>query len=275
MRKFVWLLALVILTGCGEEKDEVIKEEVKEENTGSAGRITWGKDGAEMALIPAGSFEMGDHFSEGDNDELPIHTVELDAFYMDIHEVSVGRYRRFLAETHDALPDWVPQYSPTDEHPVVGVDWNNATAYAKWTGKRLPTEAEWEYAARGGLVGKRYPWEDKIGYNDANYRGIGGKDKWKSSCAPVGSFDPNGYGLFDMGGNAWEWCADLYSENYYEDSPTKNPLGPSGGLERVLRGGSWSSDTTHLRVANRNFYDPLDRLIYLGGFRCVSSSDNP
>ena len=177
-------------------------------------KIKWNKDGAEMALIPAGSFEMGDHLDNMDN-ALPVHTVELDAFYMDIHAVTVGQFKQFVEESGYSYNRWdnVGTYSPTDGHPMVYVTWNDATAYAKWVGKRLPTEAEWEYAARDGLTGKRYPWGDDITHDDANYSGTGGKDEWQYS-APVGSFEPNGYGLYDMAGNVRPWCSDWSGSGY-------------------------------------------------------------
>ena len=233
-------------------------------------KIIWEKDGSEMVLIPAGSFEMGDHFEEGDGDEQPVHTVQLDAFYMDVREVTVGQFREFVNQSgYKYGGDWdvVAEYSPGDEYPMICVDWNDATAYAEWAGKRLPTEAEWEYAARGGLVGKRYSWEDdeSLAGDDANYDG---KDKWEY-CSPVGSFAANGYGLYDMAGNVWEWCQDWYDGDYYSSSPATNPLGPDTGTLRVLRGGSWYSSTFTLRVAYRDCYGPLNRSNYLG-FRCVS-----
>jgi len=174
--------------------------------------ITWEKDGSQMAYIPAGSFEMGDakNVTESWTERSrPVHTVTLDGFYMDKTEVTVGQFKAFLAD--DSSYSWggswdsVVTYSPTDEHPMIYVNWEDAVAYAEWAGKRLPTEAEWEKAARGGLKGKEYPWGDEVTHDDANYSDTGGTDTWTYS-APVGSFEANGYGLYDMAGNVYEWC---------------------------------------------------------------------
>ncbi|MDP6417719.1 MAG: SUMF1/EgtB/PvdO family nonheme iron enzyme, partial [Gammaproteobacteria bacterium] len=202
-------------------------------------------------------FEMGDHFNEGKPHELPLHTVKLNAFYMDRTEITVGHFRQFVNHSGYNYPgDWakVAQYSPTDDHPMIYVNWHDATAYADWAGKRLPTEAEWEYAARGGLAARRYPWGNQITHDNANYQGTAGKDQWDQSTAPVGglqagSFAPNGYGLYDMAGNVWEWCADRYDEDYYSQASAKNPSGPGSGSGRLLRGGAWSNGVSLLRLA--------------------------
>jgi iron(II)-dependent oxidoreductase len=228
-------------------------------------KIVWEKDGSEMMRIPAGSFEMGDH-SDGLSDA-PVHRVELDEFYMDSREVTNGQYGVFMEQTGHRKPIyWNNTSFNQTNQPVVGVDWNDAVAYAKWAGKRLPTEAEWEYAAHGGLVGKRYPGGDEISHDDANYDRKVGKPR------VVGSYPANGYGLYDMAGNVWEWCQDLYGGDYYSNSPTKNPPGSDTGKYRVLRGGDWSLNAGSLRVAPRPYRHPHLRN-YLIGFRCVSGSD--
>jgi len=255
--------------------------------------IIWEKDGARMRLIPAGDFEMGDHFNEGSSNERPVHTVYVDAFYMDVYEVTNAMYADFLNDVGKHKGDdgntWLDigdgdelielvggQYRPKsgyEDHPVIEVSWYGAVAYAEWAGKRLPTEAEWEKAARGGLVGKRYPWGDEISHDDANYYGIGGKDQWNRT-SPVGSFAPNGYGLYDMTGNVWEWCSDWYDSNYYSSSPLReNPRGPSTGSHRVCRGGSWGlAPGSRLRVAYRGYGEPGNS-DYDIGFRCCVSQD--
>jgi len=206
-------------------------------------------------------------------EERPVHRVELDAFYMDVNEVTVGQFKQFVNQSGYAyVGNWnhVAEYSPGDDYPMVYVNWHDVTAYAKWAGKRLPTEAG-EYAARGGLAGKRYPWGDELTHDDANYLGTGGKDRWDLSTAPIGSFEANGYGLYDMAGNVWEWCSDWYDENYYSKSPVSNPQGPSTGEWRVFRGGSWGDDTFGRRAAVRGFDSPTNASGLIG-FRCVSES---
>lgn len=221
-----------------------------------------------MVLIPAGDFQMGDHFNEGWDDEFPVHTVYLDAFYMDIYGVTNAQFQKFMDATGHREPyKWGDSLFNSPEQPVVGVNWHDAVAYAEWAGKRLPTEAEWEYAARGGLSGMKYPWGNDISHGDANYDGAGGRDVWEYT-SPVGSFPPNGYGLYDMAGNLWEWCSDVYNQDYYSISPERNPTGPDSGSRRVLRGGSWGDDPSGLRVTPRYGNNPGGANYYMG-FRCV------
>jgi formylglycine-generating enzyme required for sulfatase activity len=233
-----------------------------------------GKDGSPMVLIPAGEFLMGSE--NGTGDEKPVHRVYLDAYYMDRFEVTVGRYRKFVEAAGYPAPDWegIEKYSPSANHPIVLVSWHDAMAYAQWAGKALPTEAQWEKAARGGLVQKDYPTGNSISHNDANF--IRGKTLGLTGekTVPVNRFRPNGYGLYNMAGNVWEWCLEHYDKKYYRRSPTHNPLNvdekkPKG--ERVLRGGSWNDDNLDnsvLRCAYRNHASPSTQDIALG-FRCV------
>jgi sulfatase modifying factor 1 len=226
-----------------------------------------------MVLIPAGEFQMGDSL-DGKSWALPVHTVYLDAFYIDKCEVTNAQYKKFMdAKGYKAPSYWNDPNYNAPNNPVVGVSWYDAKAYADWAGKRLPTEAEWEKSARGGLVGKRYPWGDDITHDNANYDSTGGKDIWEYT-SPIGSFAPNGYGLYDMAGNVYEWCADWYYSDYYASSPKSNPKGPSSGVGAVLRGGSWgcstsTSSTCSLRVAGRAGGYPTEGGSYDFGFRCV------
>jgi len=247
-----------------------------------------GRDGARMVLIPAGEFQMGSNDSDDDGDESPVYTVYLDAFYMDMYEVTNEQYARFLNQYGSISDDsgrrlirvgdgdcfiekvgntYRPKWGCGDR-PVAYVSWYGAAEYAHFYGKRLPTAAEWEKAARGGLVGKKYPWGDSISHYDANYGGPGGKGMWKGT-SPVGSFPPNGYGLYDMAGNVGEWCADWYGRGYYTSSPKANPVGPGSGNYRVLHGGSWLCNTNGLRAANRGMGFPTSTYSCHWGFRCV------
>ena len=245
-----------------------------------------GDDGAEMVLIPAGEFLMGGADDEAYNSEQPVHPVYVDAFYMDKYLVTNAQYKVFV----DANPQWRKDLIPDayhdgfylsywnggsypdakDNHPVTWVSWYTAMAYARWAGKRLPTEAEWEKAARGGLVGMKYPWGNTIDENLANYEeNIG-------NTTPVDRYMPNGYGLYDMSGNVDEWCFDAYDATFYASSPPRNPV--AGGQvgndftriksNRVLRGGSWFFVARHLRVAFRNGLPPTCTNVF-SGFRCA------
>lgn len=229
-------------------------------------------DNAQMQLIPSGTFLMGNPDNNiGDTDEYPVHEVFIDAFYIDIHEVTNARYQQFVVETgYPCPPLWHDQKFNNPDSPVVNIKWIDAVAYANWTNKRLPTEAEWEYAARGKLVGKQFPSGDFITRNDANFGGIHGNDRWERT-SPVGSFPANGFGLYDMAGNVWEWCFDEYSAEFYSISPNKNPRYgrlsvPENENFRILRGGGWSGSSEDLRVSDRWYHLTTGSTI---GFRCV------
>ncbi|HUT52774.1 MAG TPA: SUMF1/EgtB/PvdO family nonheme iron enzyme [bacterium] len=228
-------------------------------------------DVACMALIPAGCFNMGDAFSEGNSSELPVHNVCITSdFYMDAHGVTNAEYAACvsgggcIAPNNSSSSTRGSYYgNPTyDNFPVIYVNWNQATAYCAGAGKRLPTEAEWEYAARGGLSGKRYPWGDSISYSDANY------DWFIDDTSAVESYAGNGYGLYDMAGNVLEWVNDWYLSTYYSVSPTNDPPGPDTGSSRVFRGGSYDSIAWSLRVACRGDIGPASQTCD-HGFRCA------
>ena len=283
---------------------------------------------SDMVLIPGGSFEMGDGFSEGWAEERPVRMVTLDAFYIGRHEVTHRQYGEFLnwanaqglitvaegvvckagvwprhhyCSTVTAHPYSQILYrdgvfsvrakgarSMADD-PVTCVTWYGAAAYCNWlsgrlgkqpcydsttllpiyplpNGVRLPTEAQWEYAARDGLVGKRFPWGDTITHSQANYYSATDYDYDRSPTrtfhpawddgirpftSPVGGFPANGYGLHDVAGNVREWCNDWYLDSYYRSGPSENPTGPSSGTARIVRGGAWGDSAFDVRVARR------------------------
>ena len=273
-----------------------------------------------MALIPAGSFQMGDPFSDGNSDEKPVHTVQVNAFYLDRTEVTLTRWREvrnwaavrnYTFSNEGLAKDW--------EHPVHTINWYDAVKWCNarsekdnltpvyytdtskttiyksgevnlsndmvlWSanGYRLPTEAEWEKAARGGLTGQRFPWGLTITHQQANYYSSTGYAYDTSSTrgyhptyatgsmpytSPVGSFPPTGYGLSDMAGNLWERCWDWYGRSYYSDaSAGNNPRGPASGGCRVLRGGSCTHVANGTRCADRYLPDEENDFI---GLRCA------
>jgi formylglycine-generating enzyme len=289
-----------------------------------------------MALIPAGSFSMGDilgdeaHYPEYHRDETPVHEVYISAFYMDRYEVTKAMWDEIatwaMANGYDFWEFSTSGKGP--DHPVHRVSWytavkwcnarseregktpayytssarlnvyrtGNVDVLADWvrwdTGYRLPTEAEWEKAARGGLRGQRFPWGADINHDHANYRANGSAFAYDTSPytkdtlhpdydqnllpynSPVGTFAPNGYGLYDMAGNAKEWCWDWYDRMYYMDSPGFDPRGPTSGQWRAIRSGSWDYSAMNCRVANRDSFYPV--LGYdQNGFRCVLPAPEP
>jgi formylglycine-generating enzyme len=279
-------------------------------------RIIKGADGAEMVLVPTGPFAMGSaptdiargvdecrKRAKPENElkcegwfrsEGPQHTVVLDGFYIDRHEVTSAQFEKFVAATgyrttaeqdghgwvhreRDGTWRWEkiegaswrspggPGTSASPTHPVVQVSWYDADAYCRWTGERLPTEAEWEKAARG-TDGRRYPWGNEWDAARANAHRVA------KGTSPVGSHPSGGspYDIHDMAGNVWEWTADWYGADYYRTSPERNPAGPSSGKHRVLRGGSWINLPFFLGVAHRLNEPPQSRGMNVG-FRCAKS----
>jgi gamma-glutamyl hercynylcysteine S-oxide synthase len=273
------------------------------------------KDQAMMVYVPAGAFlrgtsekrvqalraQFGDHFAV----ETPQRSIEVSAFYIDTFEVTNQQYAHFLATPHTHRHLYAHPNAPADKnytptywrdprlngprHPVTGVDWYDAYAYCRWAGKSLPTEAQWEKAARG-LHGWEFPWGNTwvASYSNNVESTFGqpvlGAESWlrllgrlrldtlQVLTQPVGSF-PQGvspYGVHDMAGNLWEWCQDSYDTTYYQTSPAQNPLGPPSSLYKVLRGGCWSSHRGQIRAAYRNYDLATDRHLEIG-FRCVKA----
>ncbi len=260
-----WLLVIAILGlgGIGYGKSGV---SVKPVTKVSDIRIN-PKDGAKMVWVPEGEFTMGGTVTA---DEKPQRTVYLDGYWMYKYEVTVAQYRKFCKATKRKMPE-PPERGVVliASHPMVYVTWQDAADYAKWAGVTLPTEAQWEKAARG-TDGRTYPWgNDWDASKCASSAGT-----WLKSTKPIGSY-PAGvspYGCMDMAGNAWEWCADWYEPNYYKNAPSRNPKGPTTtGYTRVLRGGSWrNADLDPFRCAYRSNIDPSSRYRFYG-FRCAKA----
>ena len=247
-----------------------------------------------MVLIPAGEFLMGSNDAEANNNEQPVRRVYVDAFYMDETEVTNLQFKEFLLENprwqkgrvnaqfaHDNyLKLWKGNNYPEGQanHPVSHVSWYAAMAYSEWADKRLPTEAEWEYAARGGLKGKKYPNGNTITAQDANF------NRTIDDITPIGKYPANDYGLYDMAGNAWEWGLDEYDAEFYFTFPrngvARNPLSGANSIDwilenytgiksnRVQRGGAFDHPPRNIRVAYRRG-NPPTRTVIANGFRCV------
>jgi formylglycine-generating enzyme required for sulfatase activity len=230
-----------------------------------------------MVSISAGSFKMGGNQQDA---EKPIHLVTLNGFWIDKYEVTNDGYAQCVAAKKCQVPTTRSSSTRADyygnkqysSYPVLYVSWSDAKAYCEWRGARLPTEAEWEKAARGGLDGKLYPWGDTLpSCTPGSANGAQSESCAVKDTAPVGSFASNGYGLFDMAGNVWEWVSDWYDAGYYSSSPANNPTGPANGELKGVRGNGWYFGLNALRVANRGSIDPASRTAYIG-FRCAVSA---
>jgi serine/threonine-protein kinase len=222
-----------------------------------------------MVYVPKGIFIMGS--THGDKDEQPVHEVYLDAFWIDQTEVTFTMYARFAP-------------ARSGQYPAQNVSWEQAAAYCAWVGSRLPTEAEWEKAARGPEE-HMYPWGNQPPAGDlANFADVKSRLNWEdinvddgyANVAPVGKFPAGAslYGALDLAGNVAEWVNDRYDPGYYSASPSSNPQGPAEGDFRVLRGGSWYSNAAGIRATDRSWYIPETGTDY-GGFRCAQTTIAP
>jgi len=230
-----------------------------------------------MALIPYGTFQMGRSKLTSDDktamrpqvllDDRPVHAVTLSAFLMDTHEVSQAQYAEFVKATKRAAPyHWTGGALPvgTGSLAAYNVNFDDAKGYCAWRGKRLPTEAEWERAARGGLEGADYPWGDKYDAKLARHN-------TETGPGEVGRYAPNAFGLFDMAGGMAEWTADWFDREYYKNSPAENPKGPAAGTYRIIRGGAWSDQNRRITLFFRNWVRPTQRQPNIG-FRCAKDA---
>jgi len=249
-----------------------------------------------MVQIPPGEFWMGRTFNwlldelgmhlRPRLDDQPGHLVYLDSYWMDKYEVTNENYARFAEATSRRKPfHWIGGKIPPgqEKFPVYNVTWDDAVAYCTFLGKRLPTEAEWERAARGGVEKTMFPWGNELEAQGRRQAGGGEQSEsrqepakrarygYPNGAVPVGSYAPNGFGLYDVVGNVWEWVSDWYEQYYYSVSPEKNPQGPDTGLYRVIRGGGWSDyDERILALHYRNFTNS-DLPSNTVGFRCAKS----
>jgi formylglycine-generating enzyme required for sulfatase activity len=249
--------------------------------------------GMNMVQLSGGNFVMGEEKGRGGEDERPAHMVELSPFFISQTEVTIAQWKKFCDESETYWDQWdkVKNFSPKSDYPICFVSWEDARDFCEWLSEkegktyRLPTEAEWEYAARGGLNGKAFPWGDMV--PDGTQCNFADKlefekekDIWADQnivdgfayCAPAKAYPPNRYGLYNMAGNVWEWCKDWFCATYYKESPTKNPAGPSSGRLKVLRGGAWCFQPDMLRISNRYGTEMNFQTGFIG-FRVVTTEE--
>lgn len=290
------VIMLFVFPNCIGIRYRTESAQVQDKSDISVPRRITGNDGALMVLIPSGKFEMGTNPMEVSDivqwarkysadakvswfkDEIPDHKVHLDAFYIDVYEVTNAQYRKFMDATGYKAPKyWGDTKVNKPRQPVVGVSWYDAKAYCEWAGNRLPTEAEWEKAARGGRAMEYHQDKRYVPHGDIDYHRSGGRDVWDYN-ETVGGYGPNGYKVYDMGWNVREWCWDWYRGNYYSVSPSFNPGGPGSGTNRVLRDsflredeGLWVGRPPELRITRRDSWKP-DNLGIHTGFRCAQDA---
>jgi formylglycine-generating enzyme required for sulfatase activity len=224
-----------------------------------------------LVTIPEGEFTMGVDGTQALEDERPSHRPWLDTFAIDLHEVTTVQYAAFLSTANRPVPwQWeTVNFSQHSDRPVIGVDWFDADAYCRWKGQRLPTEAEWEKAARG-TDGRLYPWGNQVPTKELANFALGARFSYSQVLMPVRSYEQgkSPFGLFQMAGNVYEWVQDWYAANYYEVSSSWNPQGPDQGQFKVLRGGSWSDLPKYLLTYGRFKLPPTTKNSYTG-FRCA------
>jgi formylglycine-generating enzyme len=200
--------------------------------------------GIQWVFVKGGTFQMGSN--NGEDDEKPVHQVTVSDFYMAKTEVTVAQYRVFCKATGRTMPE-PPHWGWLDDHPIVYVSWNDCAAFCNWEGGRLPTEAEWEFAAIGGTQSNGFLYSGGESINEVAWYSENSGNKTHQ----VGTKSPNELGIFDMSGNVWEWCADWYGKNYYSNGLALNPKGPNSGWGRVLRGGFWFEKSRSCRCTKR------------------------
>jgi len=240
------------------------------------GEYLWKKDKSVMVFVPAGSFPMGS--AEGPKDERPVHQVHLDGYYIDKYEVSWGQWKASGLKYNESVESRIsepraPDWGILDDHPVLNVTWYDAKDYVAWAGKRLPSEAEWEKAARG-TDGRKYPWgSDPPTFEQAIWvdHPMALESTAPVTCCASGA---SPYGVFNLAGNVYEWCEDVYERDYYSRSPAKNPINDTKGKYRVLRGGALVLEIEDLSSTLRYRLLPVDRTPYIG-FRSALSLPKP